>query len=97
VVGLFAEGVIETLTKPAVMIAESSLRREGDKVFAWVLEGDKVVKRAIQLGDRDTRLGEWVVRSGLNSGEKVLRNNSSSLKDGQQFILRSDTSTKLGQ
>jgi hypothetical protein len=97
VVGLFAEGVIETLTKPAVMIAESSLRREGDKVFAWALEGDKVVKRAIQLGDRDTRLGEWVVRSGLNSGEKVLRNNSSSLKDGQQFILRSDTSTKVGQ
>ena len=97
VVGLFAEGVIETLTKPAVMIAESSLRREGDKVFAWALEGDKVVKRAIQLGDRDTRLGEWVVRSGLNSGEKVLRNNSRSLKDGQQFILRSDTSTKVGQ
>jgi multidrug efflux pump subunit AcrA (membrane-fusion protein) len=96
VVGLFAEGVIETLTKPAVMIAESSLRREGDKVFAWVLEGDKVVKRAIQLGDRDTRLGEWVVNSGLVAGDKILRTTSSSLKDGQIYTLRADTGTKVG-
>jgi RND family efflux transporter MFP subunit len=97
VVGLYAEGVVETLTKPAVMISESSLRREGDKVFAWVLDGSKIVKRAIQLGDRDTRLGEWVVTSGLAAGDKVLRNSGSSLKDGQAFTLRADTATKVGQ
>lgn len=97
VVGLYAEGVVETLTKPAVMISESSLRREGDKVFAWVLDGSKIVKRAIQLGDRDTRLGEWVVNSGLAAGDKVLRNSGSSLKDGQAFTLRADTATKVGQ
>ena len=97
VVGLYAEGVVETLTKPAVMISESSLRREGDKVFAWVLDGNKIVKRAIQLGDRDTRLGEWVVTSGLAAGDKVLRNNGSSLKDGQGFALRADSATKVGQ
>ena len=97
VVGLYAEGVVETLTKPAVMISESSLRREGDKVFAWVLDGNKIVKRAVQLGDRDTRLGEWVVTSGLAAGDKVLRNNGSSLKDGQGFALRADSATKVGQ
>jgi RND family efflux transporter MFP subunit len=97
VVGLFAEGVVETLTKPAVMISESSLRREGDKVFAWVLDGSKIVKRAIQLGDRDTRLGQWVVTSGLAAGDKVLRNSGSSLKDGQAFTLRADTAAKVGQ
>ncbi len=97
VVGLFAEGVVETLTKPAVMIFESSLRREGDKVFAWVLDGSKIVKRAIQLGDRDTRLGQWVVTSGLAAGDKVLRNSGSSLKDGQTFTLRADTAAKVGQ
>jgi RND family efflux transporter MFP subunit len=96
VVGLYAEGVVETLSQPAVMISESSLRREGDKVFAWVLEGNKIVKRAIQLGDRDTRLGEWVVKSGLSAGEKVLRNSSSALKDGQAFTLRTDTANKVG-
>ncbi len=97
VVGLFAEGVVETLTKPAVMISESSLRREGDKVFAWVLDGNKIVKRAIQLGDRDTRLGQWVVTTGLAAGDKVLRNSGSSLKDGQAFTLRADTAAKVGQ
>jgi RND family efflux transporter MFP subunit len=97
VVGLYAEGVVETLTKPAVMVSESSLRREGDKVFAWVLDGSKIVKRAIQLGDRDTRLGQWVVTSGLAAGDKVLRNSGSSLKDGQAFTLRADTATKVGQ
>jgi multidrug efflux pump subunit AcrA (membrane-fusion protein) len=97
VVGLFAEGVIETSNKSALMVSESSLRREGDKVFAWVLDGNKIVKRHVQLGDRDTRLGEWVVSSGLVAGEKILRNTSSSLKDGQPFTLRADTAAKVGQ
>jgi hypothetical protein len=79
------------------MISEGSLRREGDKVYAWALDSDKIVKRAIQLGDRDTRLGEWVVSSGLAAGDKVLRNNSSALKDGQTFTLRADTAVKVGQ
>ena len=97
IVGLFAEGVIETSSKSALMISESSLRREGDKVFAWVLDGNKIVKRNIQLGDRDTRLGAWVVNAGLTAGDKLLRTNSSSLKDGQTFTLRADTGTKVGQ
>jgi len=96
VVGLYAEGVVETQVKPAVMISESSLRREGDKVFAWVLDGNKISKRGIEMGDRDTRLGEWVVQSGLAAGDKVLRNNGSSLKDGQPYTLRSDTAAKVG-
>ena len=97
VVGLFAEGVIETSIKSALMVSESSIRREGDKVFAWVLEGNKIVKRNIQLGDRDTRLGVWVVTSGLLAGDKILRTTSSSLKDGQTFTLRADTAAKVGQ
>ena len=97
VAGLFAEGVIETSTQSALMIPESCLRRDGDKVFAWVLDGNKIVKRSIQLGDRDTRLGEWVVNSGLVAGEKILRTTSSSLKDGQSFTLRADTGVKVGQ
>lgn len=97
VVGLYAEGVVETQVKPAVMISESSLRREGDKVFAWVLDGNKISKRNIELNERDTRSGDWVVKTGLTSGEKVLRKDGSALKDGQAFNLRSDTSVKVGQ
>jgi len=41
-------------------------------------------------------LGEWVVQSGLAAGDKVLRKNGSSLKDGQPYTLRSDTAAKVG-
>ncbi len=96
VVGLYAEGVIETQVKPAVMVSESSLRREGDKVFAWVLDGTKINKRQIEIGDRDTRLGQWVVQSGLAAGDKILRNSGSSLKDGQAYTLRAESTGKVG-
>jgi RND family efflux transporter MFP subunit len=96
VVGLYAEGVIETQVKPAVMVSESSLRREGDKVFAWVLDGTKINKRQIEIGDRDTRLGQWVVQSGLAAGDKILRNSGSSLKDGQAYTLRAESAGKVG-
>ena len=97
VVGLHADSVVEPQVKPAVMVSESSLRREGDKVFVWALDGNKISKRNIELNERDTRSGDWVVKSGLISGEKVLRKDGSTLKDGQAFNLRTDASVKVGQ
>jgi len=96
VVGLYAEGMIETQIKAAIMVSESSIRREGDKVFAWVLDSNKIKMRSLELGDRDTRLGQWVVKSGLEAGDKILRNSGSSLKDGQPYTLRADTAGKVG-
>ena len=96
VVGLYAEGVIETQVKTAVMISESSFSREGDKVFAWVLEGTKINKRNIEIDERDTRSGDWVVKSGLIAGDKILRIAGNSLKDGQTYTLRADTAGKVG-
>jgi RND family efflux transporter MFP subunit len=96
VVGLYAEGMIETQIKSAIMVSESSLRREGDKVFAWILDSNKISKRSLELGDRDTRLGQWVVKSGLQAGDKILRTSGSSLKDGQPYTLRADVAGKVG-
>jgi RND family efflux transporter MFP subunit len=96
VVGLYAEGMIETQIKSAIMVSESSLRREGDKVFAWILDSNKISKRSLELGDRDTRLGQWVVKSGLQADDKILRNSGSSLKDGQPYTLRADIAGKAG-
>jgi hypothetical protein len=95
-VGLYAEGIVETSNKPTLMVSENSLRREGDKVYVWVLEGNKISKRGIDLGDRDLRLGAWVVISGLLAGDKILRTSGSSLKDGQAFTLRAEASVKVG-
>ena len=90
IVGLYAEGLVETQTAPALMLPESALVREGDKVSVWLLEGQTVRKQALELGERDARLGRWVVRSGLKNGDRVVRNPGSNLKDGQAFSLRSE-------
>lgn len=92
IVGLYAEGLVETQTAPALMLPESALVREGDKVSAWVLDGQTVRKQALELGARDARLGRWVVRSGLKDGDRVVRSPGSNLKDGQAFTLRSEKS-----
>ena len=78
------------------MVSENSLRREGDKVFVWVLDANKISMRSIVLGDRDLRLGAWVVKSGLVAGDKILRTSGSSLKDGQAFTLRAEAAAKVG-
>lgn len=90
IVGLYAEGLVETQTEPALMLPESALVREGDKVSVWLLDGQTVRKQALALGERDARLGRWVVRSGLKNGDRVVRNPGSNLKDGQAFSLRSE-------
>jgi hypothetical protein len=78
------------------MVSENSLRREGDKVFVWVLDANKISMRSIVLGDRDLRAGAWVVKSGLVAGDKILRTSGSSLKDGQAFTLRTEAAVKVG-
>ena len=90
IVGLYAEGQVQTQTAQALMLPESALVREGDKVSAWVLDGQTVRKQALQLGDRDARLGRWVIASGLQNGDRVVRSPGSNLKDGQAFTLRSE-------
>ena len=90
IVGLYAEGLVQTQTTQALMLPEAALLREGDKVSAWLLDGQAVRKQAIELGERDPRLGRWVVLSGLKEGDRVVRNPGSNLKDGQAFTLRSE-------
>jgi multidrug efflux pump subunit AcrA (membrane-fusion protein) len=90
IVGLYAEGQVQTQTTQTIMLPESALVREGDKVSAWVLDGQNVRKQALQLGERDARLGRWVIASGLQNGDRVVRSPGSNLKDGQAFTLRSE-------
>jgi RND family efflux transporter MFP subunit len=81
--GLYAEGRIESGSMAALMIPASALVRDGDKAWAWRLVEGKLRKQALVIGERDPRRGEFMVRSGLAAGDKVLRNPGANLKDGQ--------------
>ncbi len=82
--GLYAEGRVEAVSVPALMLPQASLVREGDKAYAWRVAGSVLQKVSITLGERDARRGDYAVLSGLATGDKLLRAPGASLKDGQK-------------
>lgn len=84
VAGLYAEGRIESGSAPALMLPEASIVRSGDAAHVWVVKDDALKKVSVQLGERDTRRGEYPVKSGLAAGDRILRNPGSTLADGQK-------------
>ena len=92
VAGLYAEGRIETRSAASLTLPAASVIKEGDSSFAWKVNGDKLQKVPLKLGERDARTGAYALASGLAEGDKVLRFPSATLKDGQD--VRSPESTK---
>jgi RND family efflux transporter MFP subunit len=86
--GLYAEGRVEASRKTALMVPPLALVREGDKVFAWRLQGGAVQKVSVTLGERDPRRGDFVVLAGVKEGEQLIRNPTSALKEGQKVEIR---------
>ena len=87
VAGLYAEGRIETGSAQVLMLPETAIERAGEKAFVWRLQGNKLAKVAVQLGDRDERSAEVLIKSGLAAGERILRRPSGALADGQAIEL----------
>jgi membrane fusion protein (multidrug efflux system) len=81
--GLYAEGNIETTTVSALTLPEAAVVRSGDKSYAWKVRGQSLQKADLQIGKRDKRTGNFEIRSGIAEGDIVMRNPSSSFKDGQ--------------
>lgn len=87
--GLYAEGRIEAVSKSGLMVPAMAVVREGDQAIAWRVKDASVQKVVLELGERDPRQGDFVLRSGLNEGDKLIRNPTSALKDGQKVQFQS--------
>lgn len=83
VAGLFAEGRIEAGATQALSVPEALLVRAGDQAHVWRVQGQKLAKVSVRLGERDARSGEVLVLSGLNAGDQLVRHPGSQLADGQ--------------
>lgn len=81
--GLYAEGNIETAKVEALTLPETALVKAGDKTSAWRIKDLKLAKVDLSVGSRDARTGNYEVRTGLVTGDVVMRIPSSNLKDGQ--------------
>jgi RND family efflux transporter MFP subunit len=96
VAGLYAEGRIGTAVEKVLALPEAAVVRSGDSAHVWRV-GDKVLSKvAIQVGERDARRGEIVVRAGLAEGDRILRNPGSGLADGQALELASPVAAAPG-
>ena len=93
--GLYAEGRVETESTASLTIPSTAVWRDGDKTSAWRVAQDKVRKVAINVGDRDPRTGEYVLKSGLAEGDKVIRYPSAMLKDGQPVQAQASSPTSM--
>jgi len=87
VAGLYAEGRISSDASQAVLLPEGSVVKEGDKAYVWVLAGGALSKKPVTLGERDARLGNVVIQTGLQPGDRVLRTPGATLVDGQKFEM----------
>jgi RND family efflux transporter MFP subunit len=83
--GLYAEGRLETQTRTALVIPASAIVRDGDRVSAFRVAGDKLQTVTLRLGERDPRTGDFPVAAGLTDGDRVIRYTSALLKDGQRI------------
>lgn len=80
--GLYGEGYVRTAKSNALMLDDGDMQRDGDQVYAWIVQGGKLHRQPITLGERDERRGEYVVTAGLKVGDQVLRNPSRTLVEG---------------
>jgi RND family efflux transporter MFP subunit len=87
VAGLYAEGQIAAGATQALLLPDAAIVREGDRAFVWKLGANALAKVPVTLGERDARLGNVVVASGVAVGDRVLRTPGSTLTDGQKFQL----------
>jgi membrane fusion protein, multidrug efflux system len=93
--GLYAEGRIESASATSLTVASSAIVRDGDKASVWRVTTDKLQKVPVEVGDKDPRRGDFVVKSGLAQGDQVIRYPTATLKDGQSVQVAAKASTSM--
>lgn len=94
--GLYAEGRVETGSTAALTLPATALVQDDKGTFAWRVQGDALHKVALDLGARDARTGDYVLKRGLAEGDRLLRYPNSTLNDGQKVQLESAKDAAAG-
>jgi membrane fusion protein (multidrug efflux system) len=91
--GQYAHGRIETgVSEQAVVIPEAAVTaRQGQSASVYVLNGNRVARRIVTLGQREEGSGLIAVASGITAGERVLLNPPADIGDGMQVSIAADS------
>lgn len=89
--GQFATGRIVGESSPnSVVIPLGAVRAKDGSSSVLVIEGNRIVRRAVTLGARDERRGLVSVESGLQAGERVVATASLDLAEGTTVSVPAD-------
>lgn len=82
--GLFAQGAASLgRTEGALLVPASAVREEAGRSFVYVIVAERVQKKAVQVGPADAA-GRVQVLQGLAPGERIVKNNLGSLREGTE-------------
>lgn len=92
--GMFAQGTLELdVSAAAPVVPLSAVRADSGLPYVLVVQGGKLVQRAVTLGLKNEQQGLVQVSKGLALGEKVLAASSALLQAGMRVSLKSDAAT----
>ncbi len=72
--------------QPTTLVPRAAVRMTGDTAHVFVVRGDTVERRAIQIGGTDGDRLE--VRAGLQGGDRVVLAPAESLQDGVRIVIQ---------
>jgi RND family efflux transporter MFP subunit len=71
--------------QPVTLAPKAAVRTEGDMTFVYVIRGDLVERRAVQVGGAD---GDRVeIRAGLQGGDRVVISPPPTIRDGMPVVV----------
>lgn len=91
VAGLYAEGFIDVAVQQTLMLHASSIIREGDNSFVWLISNNKLSKTPVTLGARDPRFGTYQIIAGVKEGDAILRHPVGGVKDGVSVTITANS------
>jgi membrane fusion protein, multidrug efflux system len=84
--GMFVHVEVVLSERETVLIPEEAVLAEGGRSFVFAIEDGRAVRRAVQLGQRET--GRVEVVDGIAAGEVVARGGLQRLRDGAVVEIR---------
>jgi membrane fusion protein (multidrug efflux system) len=93
--GMFATGRVRLANATAVpTLPAAAIRTEAGVNFVWTIEGGKLLRRNVTLGQRDEATARVELKSELPTTAQVLATRFDNLKEGGPAVLRAPSPVK---
>jgi membrane fusion protein (multidrug efflux system) len=89
--GQFARGLVSgQRVADAVTVPVTAVVGAGAQAAVFVVEGNKLARRLVTVGQRDERAGTVAITTGVQAGERVLVRPTPALTDGQPVVVSAE-------